>query len=206
VQIRCNGIAHFFQIIDTNKERFLGSRLITPFDTPNVSCPPSPAIREKEIAGEEYHAAATSRKRRVLPRLPQALNSLRGLRNLRNSVILETEEGQVGLFETQRYLNLEARMFHPEYESLTEQAVSLLCRSTRDLLLASATGLEFVVDWLDNLNHRRFNWTWKDRGVEDREQCLAECEKAVAILHEALIVFMERERCALLREMVYGRE
>ncbi len=193
-------MAFFFQIIDTSKDRFLGSKLRTPIETsfnntPEISRPPSPLGGDDEPHLEREIppsiSSTRSRRRRLAVPLPRLQNL--HIRTLRNSLALDEEEPHVGLFETQRYLNLEARMFHPNSEQLTEQATSLLYQSTKGILLASATGLELAIEWLDRLNTLRFRYPWQKEEGTSHEESLAACQKAASDLEEALTLFRSRK-------------
>jgi hypothetical protein len=53
----------------------------------------------------------------------------------------------IGVVESRKHLDTEARLRHPEAEKLTEVALQLLTQSVTPLAEACADGLRFLVDW-----------------------------------------------------------
>lgn len=61
----------------------------------------------------------------------------------------------VGVFESQRYMNIEKRLHHPNEAALEENCLRLLSESVHDLLVEAGTALDYVVEWLDRTNSER---------------------------------------------------
>ena len=80
----------------------------------------------------------------------------------------DTRERPVGVFESQRYLNLETRitLSHTGSTLLNDQYMalflSLVRQSTEDLVRANAEGLQYVVKWFENVNGDRLKFGWQD--------------------------------------------
>lgn len=67
-------------------------------------------------------------------------------------------EPAVGLFESQRYLNLENNRFRePEAEANTEHSTALLQESCDDLLKHGALALAGITAWFPRVRRQRFN-------------------------------------------------
>ncbi|KAH9016429.1 hypothetical protein EDB83DRAFT_2439318 [Lactarius deliciosus] len=70
-------------------------------------------------------------------------------------------EHVVGVFESQKYLDLESHHFaHPLSVYYTERSTSLLRQSCEPLLRACSKGLEEVDSWLGTSRHRRWMFWW----------------------------------------------
>ncbi|EGN97169.1 hypothetical protein SERLA73DRAFT_183808 [Serpula lacrymans var. lacrymans S7.3] len=77
-------------------------------------------------------------------------------------------EFAVGVFESQRYLNLEvSHLSHPESNRFTDQATGLLNASCAQLLEVCGSGLEGVQSWLDHVRDHRFDF-WVSRSEKER--------------------------------------
>lgn len=88
-------------------------------------------------------------------------------------------EGAVGVFESQRYLNLETRLAHPNAEEVIPRVVAHLGESSADLTTACADALDYLAAWLGRMNQDRF-WklfrrerdrTWGEGIREDEAMC-----------------------------------
>lgn len=68
-------------------------------------------------------------------------------------------ESAVGVFESLRYLNLEAtHMSHPDSGAHVARATQLLSTSCQDLLKSCEHGLQGACDWLASIRDNRFNF------------------------------------------------
>ena len=88
-------------------------------------------------------------------------------------------EGVVGVFESQRYLNLEARLTHPNAEEVIPQIVHRLGESSADLVQCVGDALEHLAVKLSRMNEDRFHklfcreraMSWEE-GIRDDEGML----------------------------------
>ena len=125
----------------------------------------------------------------------------------------QSHEGLVGVFESQRYLNLETRFAHPDAEALLGQMMSLLNESVGDLLETCASAMEVVGTWFGDVG-KGDSWSawmadcWKvvkgDRPVGDhKEEGMAWGEVLVKVdetrekLEKALDEFRSKKRSAI---------
>ena len=184
-------MAFFFKIIDTNKERFLSSNLKTPLgsepNTPDGTHPPTPSITEPpEVIGSSSSSTHSRKARRYHLHLPHL--------HLLSETPHYSHENLVGVFESQKYLDLEARMTHPNAEQLQEHALSLLAKSVGLLLVAAVEGLDYITGWLDQLNASRFGFIWDRKKRRSWQQNLDDSQQALSALGTALQNFREKER------------
>ncbi|KAH7923390.1 hypothetical protein BV22DRAFT_1196761 [Leucogyrophana mollusca] len=109
-------------------------------------------------------------------------------------------EFAVGVFESQRYLNLEAtHMSHPESERFMASATELLGTSCQELLASCETGLQGAQDWLGRCRDHRWSF-WKDTQHKDatRQDVMKKYEKLYEELSRALDEFRNNKRHAVL--------
>lgn len=110
----------------------------------------------------------------------------------------------MGVFESQRYLNLEARRLHdPLEEEHTREANALLKDSCGDMIGVCEEGIKEIVDWLGRARDGRLRWTgWGEAGKEKQEKLWKDgCEKLRSVrdnVARELEVFMEKKRCVLI--------
>ncbi|KAF9237247.1 hypothetical protein BU15DRAFT_88826 [Melanogaster broomeanus] len=77
-------------------------------------------------------------------------------------------ESAVGVFESHRYLNLEAKhLSHPDSDRYTARATELLSTSCQDLLKSCESALQGACDWLGCVRDNRFNF-WVRTEVKER--------------------------------------
>ncbi|KAF5346488.1 hypothetical protein D9756_010113 [Leucocoprinus leucothites] len=80
-------------------------------------------------------------------------------------------EHAVGVFESQRYMNLEATRLHDPYGDVyTQRATELLRDCCTDLLNATKDGLTGVRDWLGTVREDKFHFWMKTAACETRRQ------------------------------------
>ncbi|KAH7905721.1 hypothetical protein BJ138DRAFT_1130340 [Hygrophoropsis aurantiaca] len=109
-------------------------------------------------------------------------------------------EFAVGVFESQRYLNLEAtHMAHPESERFTAQATELLSESCQDLLGCCENGLQGAQDWLGRCRDHRWRFWMSD---QQKDKLIGEAAQKYGKLHgelsKALEDFQETKRHKVL--------
>lgn len=107
------------------------------------------------------------------------------------------EESAVGVFESQKYLDLEKRDYHPESGFFSERAMNLLGSSTKDLLLCCGDSLGVIVEWLDLIDADKF-WIFNGKKRRERktrwEEMMISTEEAKVKLDKTLNTFMEEKR------------
>ncbi|KAF7419671.1 hypothetical protein PC9H_002263 [Pleurotus ostreatus] len=115
-----------------------------------------------------------------------------------------SSEFAVGVFESQRYLNLEAKRLHdPLEEEHTREANALLKDSCGDMIGVCEEGIKEIVDWLGRARDGRLRWTgWGEAGNEKQEKMWKDgCEKLRSVrvkVARELEVFMEKKRHKVL--------
>ncbi|KAJ7272064.1 hypothetical protein B0H12DRAFT_1299013 [Mycena haematopus] len=150
--VRANGMARYFMLLDPMREKFpvtpSPSRGGTPVGTPVISRPPSPSrTPTREQMGDQSMDAPPSPTRRShhhhSSRHTLLYNSL-----LHLSMGSKKHEQVVGVFESQRFLDLEAHLSHPGVEACTKETTKLLSQSCTPLLKSCQDSLIWIQDWL----------------------------------------------------------
>ncbi|KAL0959307.1 hypothetical protein HGRIS_014571 [Hohenbuehelia grisea] len=114
-------------------------------------------------------------------------------------------EHAVGVFESQRYLNLEATRLHdPDDAEHTKESMALLSASCDTLLEACTDGISAITSWLPGVRKGRWRF-WVSRKERQREwQTRYDAlKKARDALHQALQAF-ENEKRHLVLEPYHG--
>ncbi|KAG6811615.1 hypothetical protein H0H92_006630 [Tricholoma furcatifolium] len=170
--VRANGMGVYFSLVDPTRPRF-------PL-TPAPSAPVSPAL-SRQPSTVDLHEAAAGKKNRMTPttsRLPSPTHSRQGsnvnlAKHLHHSLShyhpgRHRHENAVGVFESQRYMNLEAtRLNDPFTEQYTAQMVENLHECCNDLLDGCRNGLTAVKDWLGGVRAGRLQFLFKTRQVKE---------------------------------------
>ncbi|KAL4063403.1 hypothetical protein V8B97DRAFT_1930456 [Scleroderma yunnanense] len=198
--VRANGMSVYYILIDPTRERFPVTPAPSIAETPTILTPTpsrasSPDISRRHTrssAGDatpkyrRYHRSTSpsraSSSHQVHRRHHRYNSHPVHHHNILHSSLLHLAHSQnhrresaVGVFESHRYLNLEATRFsHPDSERHTARATELLSASCQDLLLVCESALCESFDWLLHIREHRFNF-WmnieeKDRIREDRIQ------------------------------------
>ncbi|KAI9457690.1 hypothetical protein HD554DRAFT_2141755 [Boletus coccyginus] len=202
--VKASGMSLYYTLIDPTRERFpitpVPSILATPaFSSPAHSRPPSPGHdqplgnsakvnehgsldggtkrypfhRHHSASQVHHHTPTRHRERRHLPHRHSTSHY--------HPLILTSA---VGVFESLRYLNLEAtRMSHPDSEAHVARATELLGTSCQDLLQSCEHGLQAACDWLGSVRNNRFNF-WVSR--EDKQRIRMDGIKKYEDLHREL--------------------
>ncbi len=206
-QISANGMAFYFKVyLDQHQDLFSQSSAPTPRislpGTPVSSSLPSPQIEFfDKYAPKSGSPTASMHKRH--PYLHFTLSShssdhrLPVTRNHHHHFHLSfhrSHENPVGVFEFQKYLNLESRFHHPAADSLKERAMNLLGECSSCLLLCSSEALRHVVLWLDRMNSERFREFYCQSREKRWDEVVAENRLMTIRLTNALAEFREKER------------
>ena len=102
-------------------------------------------------------------------------------------------ESAVGVFESQRYVNIEAtRLSHPQSPEMTAQFTQLLHEACDDLLAASKEGLTAVKMWA--LGVRRADFGGKTKVAKMREERLQKLQDVRDNLHRVVEEFRKDKR------------
>ncbi|KAF7322544.1 hypothetical protein HMN09_00032900 [Mycena chlorophos] len=159
--VRAHGMTVYFKVVDPTRERFpvtpVVSRLGTPVPgSPAASRPPSPPrtpIRESAEWIDENDRDTSpptpsrrSRHSHTHSQHHHHHNSL--IQSLHLHLGRKKTEHAVGVFESQRYLDLEANLVHPHVVSHTKETTELLGKSCTPLLKACQESMLWVQDWL----------------------------------------------------------
>lgn len=102
----------------------------------------------------------------------------------------------VGVFESQRYVTLEAtRIGQGSSPDTTAMFVKLLAESCDDLLQQCQTSLSAVQEWMGNVRKGSFSFTRRTKIAQERKRRLENLEKVDALLKAAIDSFMADKRC-----------
>ncbi|KAH7888067.1 hypothetical protein F5I97DRAFT_1806524 [Phlebopus sp. FC_14] len=109
-------------------------------------------------------------------------------------------EFAVGVFESQRYLNLEAtHLSHPESARYTQRATELLSTSCQDLLRCCELALQNSSDWLGCTRDHRFKiWVCSEEKQKRRKDNIKKFEDLHRDLSVALDEFIRKKRLSVL--------
>ena len=207
--VRANGMAFYFRIVNP-KDKFPGtptpaaSRASTPLATPATSRAPSPASREESVVpsnasqnsgtrrrkgqGQSHHTGHRHHKSHI-----SVFLSAHHPSSLFQEALVRSAENPVGVFESQRYLNLETRMTHPQADAYLTDMLSLLSESSNELLTVCADTIDHIAGWFERVNNDRF-WRLHRRDRTSREDLLRGDEEARKRLQSALDEFKEKKR------------
>ncbi|TDL16038.1 hypothetical protein BD410DRAFT_731828 [Rickenella mellea] len=198
--VRANGMAFFFKIMDPFSENFPStpgaSRAGSPAATPYQSRPPSPSpLHEGTPSSPKYPSSVSSRRRRH-----QRQHSFPyGRQNFLFHIALNhTQENAVGVFESQKYLNLESRFNHPENDYFADSAMNLLGTCSTDLLKSSADALRHVISWLEKADSNGLIGFQNRTPRESWEEAIQQNENAKMSLERTLRDFREKKRHLVL--------
>ena len=105
-------------------------------------------------------------------------------------------ESAVGVFESQRYLNLEAtRLSHRQSPEMTAQFTELLGEACEDLLGASKDGLVAVKEWVTGV--RRADWGSRHKVEKMRQERKQKLEEVRNHVHRIIDEFRTDKRYAI---------
>lgn len=198
--IVANGLGVYYTLIDPTRERFPVTPAQSNPGTPSVNTPapsrPSSPDLSRPHTREGTSGDVTHKRSRRPGSAQLSCNSSPHLFHrhsykhsphhshhgiLHNSLLhlaaprIPRTESAVGVFESYRYLNLEATRFsHPESERYIASSTQLLNASCHDLLIICEVILRESCEWLAHIREHRFDF-WvnpeeKDRIRNDRVQ------------------------------------
>jgi hypothetical protein len=99
----------------------------------------------------------------------------------------------VGVFESQKYLNLEATRVCPEDAQYSAKATALLNECCGDLIIQNKKGIDGVVEWLGAVREGRWSLSTKEiRKVGDKRG--KNIEEVKAHLEASLDAFRKDKR------------
>lgn len=100
----------------------------------------------------------------------------------------------VGVFETQRYLNLESKLLHPRAEEFIPVIVSLLGECSKELTECCAETLEYLAECFANMNEYRFWKLFRRTRSRTWGESIRNDEAARARLQVAIVSFQKDKR------------
>lgn len=167
-------MAFYFRITDTVKDFASASparsQASTPFITPSPSVP---SLRDLDPANSiaPSNASMTSASRRRRNKKGNRNDLFFGL-HLRNAqsffshvhnpslifqdAVERAQENSVGVFESQRYLNLETKLVHRDADVFIARITALLGESAEDLLMCCADTVDHIDTWFSGINSDKF--------------------------------------------------
>ncbi|KAF7311484.1 hypothetical protein MKEN_01050700 [Mycena kentingensis (nom. inval.)] len=216
--VRAHGLTVYFRIVEPTRDKFpitpITSRGGTPISgSPVVSRPPSPPlprspIRETppvsatDFAGSDGFAEPDSAPPTPTRRSRHSHHSHHHsllMHSLHLSLGRKKTEHAVGVFESQRYLDLEAHLVHPEVESHTKETMALLSQSCTPLLKSCEESLLWIQDWLLYVRQGTIGrWISGRKKREALKARIAQLEKVRDSLKATLEEFRESKRHLVL--------
>ncbi|KAJ6597201.1 hypothetical protein DFH09DRAFT_113905 [Mycena vulgaris] len=150
--VRANGMSIYFTVVDPMREKFpitpVPSRGGTPVpESPVVSRPPSPPRSPSRDNMDDFESNS-------VPPTPIRRSRHSHHHSLLHNSLLHLSSGRkknepaVGVFESHRYLDLEAHLSHPNTEAHTKETTMLLLQSCTPLLKSCQESLTWTQDWL----------------------------------------------------------
>ena len=195
---RANGMSVYYTLIDTMRERFPGTPASsaaasptiltpTPSRTPSPDVPRRPALsvistgdttpnhHSHQHSISHSHASSPHHSRRRHHHKRSSHHANHSHHSVLHGSLLylshsqhQRKESAVGVFESHRYLDLEATRFsHPDSERYAARATELLSASCQDLLLVCEIVLCESFDWLMHIREHRFKF-WMNIKEQDR--------------------------------------
>ena len=197
-------MAFYFKIMDPSRHRFPGtSAACTPLTSPLPSRATSPA----STPGLEDRSPSSSRNNSLRSRRRRSRMHLHHHHyfnfhfshghptSLFHEVLNRSHENPVGVFESQKYLNLETRFTHPGAEAVLHRMMQLLGESANELLLCCAESIDHFVTWLQRVNDDRI---WKryikKRCLKWEGEAVVENEEVIHNLRTCLDEFRRTKR------------
>ncbi|KAF8510808.1 hypothetical protein BU17DRAFT_55138 [Hysterangium stoloniferum] len=200
--MRAAGIAHFYNIMDWRRSKFpqplAPSRGGTPSATPNPTRPPSPSGSQHENSANDSQRGQSSWTASVtsLPKRLQRSGSVLTNNMLRDVLNRSQEHHPVGVFESQYYMNIEKRLQLRHEEVFLENGFKLLATSVQGLLNKISTGMDKIIEWLEQTNTDRLRLI--RHTSKPRESRLGELEEALVKLKTAMDEFSNDKRYVIL--------
>ncbi|KAH8111150.1 hypothetical protein DFH11DRAFT_644694 [Phellopilus nigrolimitatus] len=224
--VRANGMEFYFKIIDpgVGKQPIFAafSAVNTPLSTPAQSRvptrPPSPTPSHSEVSTpSNFSIASTTRPRNRhrhhslhhsifhhhhsqshSPHHHHMLFMLGHPTSLFQEALSRSTGNAVGVFESQRYLNLESRFAHPNAVQLTQRIMEHLGESTGELLACCADTLDHLARWLERMNQDRFWKLYRRERLKTWKESILDDEAVKNRLRRVLDEFREKKRHRVL--------
>lgn len=223
--IVANGLSVYYTLIDPTRERFPVTPAQSYHGTPSVHTPvpsrPSSPDLPRSHTCEGSSGDVTHKPRRRPGSVPPSGNSSphpfrrhsykhiphHSHHSILHSRLLHISmsrnprtESAVGVFESYRYLNLEATRFtHPESEKYIAKSTELLSKSCHDLLIICETVLRESCDWLAHVREHRFNfWVNTEEKNRTREDRIQKFQGLLRKLSQELDEFTVKKRLLVL--------
>ncbi|KAI6026427.1 hypothetical protein BKA83DRAFT_4243292 [Pisolithus microcarpus] len=223
--IVANGLSVYYTLIDPTRERFPVTPAQSNHNTPSVITPvpsrPSSPDLPRSHTCEGSSGDVTHKPRRRPGSVPPSGSSSPHLfrrhsykhsphhshHSVLHSRLLHISvsrnprtESAVGVFESYRYLNLEATRFtHPEAEKYIARSTELLSMSCNDLLIICEAVLCESGDWLSHVREHRFDfWVNVEEKNRIREDRIQKFQGLLAKLSREIDAFTMKKRLLVL--------
>lgn len=223
--IVANGLSVYYTLIDPTRERFPVTPAQSNHGTPSVitpvpSRPSSPDLPRSHTCEGSSSDVTHKPRRRPGSVPPSGSSSPRTFRrhsykhsphhshhSILHSRLLHISvsrnpksESAVGVFESYRYLNLEATRFaHPEAEKYIARSTELLSMSCHDLLIICEAVLCESCDWLSHVREHRFDfWVNVEEKNRIREDRIQKFQGLLAKLSGEIDAFTVKKRLLVL--------
>ncbi|KAF8067019.1 hypothetical protein FPV67DRAFT_1769133 [Lyophyllum atratum] len=204
---RGNGMGVYFSLIHPTRARFPATPAPSGVGTPNISrtTTQQPTQREGSMRSGQQSPARSSHSQQQQQHHHHHHFDLH--RHLHQNILRrafhprqQRTESAVGVFESQRYMDLEAERFNDPYaEVYTEQTTQNLSASCHNLIDGCRGGLQTIRDWLGHVRDGRMRYLMNTRETIGKwEKQLAEHEKVREGLAAALERFRREERHRVL--------
>lgn len=185
----------YFKIMDPARHRFPGtpsaSMSTTPNTTPLPSRSSSPIPDEKSL--KRSTTSGTSRKGGKKRPRARSRSNVRSS-SLFHEVYARLHENPVGIFESQRYLNLETRFAHPDADEVLSRMMKLLGDSAADLLGCCSDALDYSIAWFDRMGDTEGLFSSVRLRKESRSREIFQSKEIGDNLLAALIQFKSETR------------
>lgn len=199
-------MAHFYSILDTRRVKFpetpLPSRIATPVETPTYTRPETP-IGNGDGDGETTGDHQSQKDRNSVNSLQKKLHLHHHHRQsssffhghlFREALEHSQEHHPVGVFESQYYMNIEKRRYHPNEEEFEVNSLKILAESVEDLLEAVGASMDHVIAWLNKMNTDRLRLPHADG--EDVNAAMEKHRGALGNLSTSMESFLKKRRLA----------
>ncbi|KAG7440516.1 uncharacterized protein BT62DRAFT_910398 [Guyanagaster necrorhizus] len=225
--VRANGLTIYFSLIDPMRERFPATPGPSRPGTPGTMTPVRPSRQSSPERGSRETDTEDGAEPITEPGTPTGSIFTRrspdpsrthsrsrshhhhhhGFHNLlRDSLLhltlprVQKNEQAVGVFESHRYMDLEATLFHdPATDAYTQRTTELLLQSADELLDGCRGAVTAVSDWLGTVRRGRLAfWVGKSEKKRRKEVKLEELQQLRDSLGASLELYQSKKRHAVL--------
>ncbi|KIJ33026.1 hypothetical protein M422DRAFT_265055 [Sphaerobolus stellatus SS14] len=207
-KLTASGMSHFYRVMDTRRAKFpetpLPSQAASPAMTPMHTRMGTPigsddsdhrsSIDQNNVRHSVQTNSATSLHRKL--HLHAHHNPFH-THLIKDAINQSQEHHPVGVFESQFYMNIERRLYHPQEEELEEESVKLLAESCGDLLDVAGEVMDHVVDWLDRMNTDRLRFPRRTPNA-DVKAALEKHNTILGRLKDTMDAFLKEKRHRIL--------